>query len=298
MKPGPWIGECPELPKRRDRALSREATRMRIWHQSMTVLDDIPAYRDALEGHLRKITRPDTSVVLHGLYPGTYPADYPVDDLAYPYLASLHSTQWVAGALNAQQQGFDAYAMCTLPNPMIREIRTLVDIPVTGYGEAAAHIACMLGQRFGIMTFVQQFPPMYLERNASYGLASRCAGAAWTGFGFRDVLAGYTDPEPLIERFRAAVRKMVKEQGADVIIAGSVPLTLLLAINGVHRVDDVPIIDGLAATIKMAEMMVDLRKFSGMTVSRQGYFNAAPSPERLQQAMKFYGVDKFLGEPD
>lgn len=270
---------------------------MRIWHQSMTVLDDLPAYRDALVAHLKKITRPDTDVVLHGVHPGTYPADYPVDDLAYPYLYSLHGTQWVAAGLNAQRQGFDAYAMCTLPNPMLREIRTLLDIPVTGYGEAAAHVASMLGQRFGIMTFVQHFPPMYLERNASYGLADRCAGAAWTGFGFRDVLAGYKDPAPLIERFRIAVRKMVSEQGADVIIAGSVPLTLLLAINGVNRVDDVPIVDGLAATIKMAEMMADLRSVSGMTVSRHGWFNAAPSPERLRQVMHFYGVDKFLAEP-
>jgi Asp/Glu/hydantoin racemase len=269
---------------------------MRIWHQSMTVLDDLPAYRDALASHISKIARPDTEVVLHGVYPGTYPADYPVDDLAYPYLYTLHGHQWAAAALKAQQQGFDAYAMCTLPNPMIREIRTLVDIPVSGYGEAAAHVASMVGQRFGIMTFVQQFPPMYLERNASYGLADRCAGAAWTGFGFRDVLAGYQEPGPLIERFQAAVRKMVADQGVDVIIAGSVPLTLLLAMNGVSRVDGVPIIDGLATTIKMAEMMSDLRSLTGLTVSRQGWFNAAPSPERLQQVMKFYGLEKFLGE--
>ena len=270
---------------------------MRIWHQSMTVLDDLPTYRDALVAHIKKVMRPDTEVVLHGVHPGTYPSDYPVDDLSYSYLYSLHSHQWAAAALNAQAQGFDAYAMCTLPNPMIREIRTLVDIPVSGYGEAAAHIACMLGQRFGIMTFVPHFPPMYLERNTSYGLDARCAGAAWVGFGFRDVLAGYQDPAPLIARFQEAVRKMVREQGADVIIAGSVPLTLLLAINGVSRVDDVPIVDGLAATLKMAEMMADLRRVSGMTVSRHGWFNATPPPARLRELMQFYGLNKFLDEP-
>ncbi len=270
---------------------------MRIWHQSMTVLEDLPAYRDALEAHLRAIARPGTEVVLHGVQPGTFPADYPVDDNAYPYISSLHSHQWAAAALNAQRQGFDAYAMCTLPAPMIREIRTLVDIPVTGYGEAAAHVASMVGRRFGIMTFVRQFPAMYLELNESYGLKDRCGGAAWTGFGFRDVLAGYADPGPLIERFTAAARKMIAEKDVDVIIAGSVPLTLLLATHRVQRIDGVPIIDGLAVTIKMAEMMADLRSLTGLAASRHGYFNAAPPPERLRQVMQFYGIGKFLDTP-
>ena len=267
---------------------------MRIWHQSMTVLDDLPVYRDALASHMSRIARPGTEVVLHGVHAGTFPADYPVDDNAYPYISSLHSHQWAAAAINAQQQGFDAYAMCTLPAPMIREIRTLVDIPVTGYGEAAAHIASMVGKRFGILTFVKPFPEMYLELNESYGLKDRCGGAAWTGFSFRDVIAGYAEPGPLIERFTEAVRKMVSERGVDVIIAGSVPLTLLVAMQGVSRIDGVPIIDGIAVTIKMAEMMADLRSLTGLSASRHGYFNAAPSPERLRQVMHFYGMSKFL----
>eukprot|EP01041_Mallomonas_annulata_P027118 gene27118-48638_t len=93
--------------------------------RSMTVLDDLPVYRDALASHMSRIARPGTEVVLHGVHAGTFPADYPVDDNAYPYISSLHSHQWAAAAINAQRQGFDAYAMCTLPAPMIREIRTL-----------------------------------------------------------------------------------------------------------------------------------------------------------------------------
>ena len=46
---------------------------MKIWHQSFTVLDDLPAYREAMERHIRKVVLPDTEVVLHGMRPGTYP---------------------------------------------------------------------------------------------------------------------------------------------------------------------------------------------------------------------------------
>jgi len=36
---------------------------MKIWHQSFTVLEDLPAYRAAMEAHIRKVVRPDTQVV-------------------------------------------------------------------------------------------------------------------------------------------------------------------------------------------------------------------------------------------
>ena len=209
----------------------------------------------------------------------------------------MHGNQWVAGALKAQKQGFDAYAMCTMPNPMIREIRTVVDIPVTGYGESAAFVACQLGQRFGVMTFIEQLVPLYTERFRSYGLGERLAGVQWTGFGFRDVLAGYADPGPLIERFQEAARKTIRTTGADVLIGGSMPLSVLLARHGVSRVDNVPVVDGLAATIKMAEMMVDLKKNSGLTVSRQGWHNAAPTAKRIDQVMEFYRVDHLMQDP-
>lgn len=270
---------------------------MRIWHQSFTVLEDLPAYADALRTHMKKIARPDTEIVMHGQRRGTYPSDYPGDDLAYSYLYWMHGNQWVAGAVKAQEQGFDAYAMCTMPNPMIREIRTVVDIPVTGYGESAAFVACQLGQRFGVMTFIEQLVPLYTERFRSYGLGERLAGVAWTGFGFRDVLAGYTTPGPLIERFQEAARKTIRATGADVLIGGSMPLSVFLARHGVSRVDDVPVVDGLAATIKMAEMMVDLKKNSGLTVSRHGWHNAAPPAKRIGEVMEFYRVDHLMQDP-
>ena len=73
------------------------------------------------------------------------------------------------------------------------------------------------------------------------------------------------------------------------------PLSVLLASHGISRVDNVPVVDGLAATIKMAEMMVDLRRTSGLTVSRHGWFNAGPKPKRVEEVMKFYNVITSCG---
>jgi allantoin racemase len=133
---------------------------MKIWHQSFTVLEDLPAYRDAMAAHVRKVVRPDTEVEMHGQLPGTYPSNYPGTDLSFLALGSLHSLQWILRAVEAERSGFDAYAMATIPNPLIREIRTIVDIPVVGYGEASYHVASMLGRRFGVLVFIDRMAPL------------------------------------------------------------------------------------------------------------------------------------------
>ncbi len=45
---------------------------MKLWHQSFTVLGDLPGYEDAMRAHLTKVLRPDTEVVFHGQANGTY----------------------------------------------------------------------------------------------------------------------------------------------------------------------------------------------------------------------------------
>ncbi len=266
---------------------------MRIWHQSFTVLEDLPAYADGMKAHAKKILRPDTEVSWHGQLKGTYPANYPGDDIGYGYLYAMHGNQWIAAGQAAERQGYDAYAMCTLPNPMLREVRAIVDIPVVGLGEATFHLATMYGQRFGVLLFIDRMIPLYREQIAAYGLANRFAAIRASGLTFRDVLAGYSDPKSVIEKFQAAARAMIRDEGADVIIPGEVPLSLLLARAGVTRVDDVPIMDTLAVSLKMAELMVDLARATGIKHSRHGFFNSVPSQARVSDVQRFYGVDKI-----
>src|SRR5690606_28410843 len=95
---------------------------MKIWHQSFTVLEDLPAYAQAMSAHIGKIVRPDTEVAMHGQLPGTYTSNYPGTDLRHAALFGIHGLQWIVQALRAEDAGYDAFAMCTIPNPMIREI--------------------------------------------------------------------------------------------------------------------------------------------------------------------------------
>lgn len=265
---------------------------MKIWYQSFTVLEDLPAYEDAIRKHVKKVVRPDTEVTIRGQMQGTYPTNYPGNDLIYSSLFMLHGMQWVMRALHAEKAGYDVFAMSTIPNPLLREIRTLVDIPVVGYGEASCHLACMLGRRFGVLCFIDKMSALLEEQIGTYGLSGRCVGVKPLTFPFQEVLEGYSNPGPVIDKFRADARRMIAA-GADVIIPGEMPTSALLAREGVTRVDDVPLVDGIAATLNMAEMMVDLKQKAGVSHSRNGWFNAAPARERVNQLLDLYGLSSI-----
>lgn len=266
---------------------------MRIWHQGLVIFDDLPEYRAATEKHLKSVVRPDTEVVMHGILRGTYSTDYPIDELQMRPLALMHRAQPMAAAYAAERQGFDAFVMSYLSGVMLPEIRALVDIPVVNYLEAAAHFATMYGYRFGITRFAPQLGGEIQEFLDSIGLGKCFAGTVASGYSYKAIFGGFAQPAEVIERFQETVRNFSRETGADVIIPGEMPQNIFLTTNGVHRVEDIPVIDGVGVTYKLAEVMVDLKRQFGLSRSRQGQKNWRPPPERVAEVMRFYGMDRM-----
>ena len=263
---------------------------MRIWHHSFTVLESLPAYAERLQEHFRHVARPDTEVVLHGMHPDTYKTNYPGIDIRHNYFQILLGQQFVLGGIAAEEAGFDAYAIMSIPEPMLRETRSVVDIPVVGYGESAMLTGCMLGERMGVLLFIKEMQPIIQQNAERVGLASKFGGTRFVGFTFNDVLKAYEQPQSLLAKFHDSARALIRE-GIDVIIPGEAPLCALLMKHGVHRVDNVPVVDALGATIKMAETMVDLRRSSGLAPARSGYFTDKPPRERVKELIELCGMN-------
>jgi Asp/Glu/hydantoin racemase len=269
---------------------------MKIWHQSFTTLARVPAYVESLTAHVRKVVRPDTEVEIHGSHPGTHghkPGDGPSTDVGYAYLQSLHMHQFAYAAILAEERGFDAYAIATLPEPGLREVRSLVSIPVVGYGEATMLTACQLGQKFGVLLFIKEMIPQIQTNVRTHGLQDRFAGARYVGFPSGDVIPHPRMPDDIKEKFYASARALIAD-GADVIIPGEAPLSVLLKKEGISRVDDVPILDGIACTLKQAEVLVDLKRQLGVTRSTHGYYQAMPPRERIKELAQLYGITKLF----
>lgn len=265
------------------------ATPIRLWHQSFAQLDKLPVYRAKLESYLQGHAAPGTEVVIHAMDPRTKPAfETGKKDIAYPYLQFLHANQFLQNVIQAERDGYDAYLMSTFPDPYLDIARTLVDIPVVGFGFSSMHVASFLGRRFGILCFLEDLKPHYTSNVRKYGMDQLGGPIRHLGMKYESIHAGFDDPTPVIDRFREVAREMIATEGVDVILPGEAPLGLLLHSNGVHRVDDVPIVDGLLTTLKTAEMLVQLRRMSGMSVTRQGFHFNRPPQERIDALHAFY----------
>lgn len=270
---------------------------MKIWHQSLTSIEEIPEYRDAVINHILKIARPDVDVVLHGMSKDTYPAQYPGHFITYNYLQSLHKEQFIRNALIAEKAGYDAVFIGTIPDVGLIEARSLVDIPVIGYGQASMHIASMLGSKIGIVNFLAPLVDQLRFNAAQYGLAQKVGPIVQAHIGFYDILQGFKNPEPIIEKFTAATKEAIA-QGADVIIPGEGPMNIFLATHNIHHIEDVPIVDSFGVGIKMCESLVDLQKVSGMTMTRVGYYNEKPPADIVEKLRKHYNLTNATADMD
>ena len=267
---------------------------MRIWHQSFTVLDDVPHYRDALARHLASQAAPGTKIDLHGMRPGTYPADYPGTHIGYAYLSGLHKEQFVEAALRAQDEGYDAFLIATIPDTGFEEVRTLVDLPVVTFGQTSVLHAAQLGDCVGIVNFIAALEPQLRRNFRNYRLDGLVGPIVQVEAGFTDVMAAYADPTPLIEAFTVAARRAIAA-GANVIVPGEGPLNVFLADQGVSRVDDVPVLDSLGTCVRVAELRAAQHRSSGLSPSRAGFYGAQPLRPLVNTARAFYGIPAALG---
>jgi Asp/Glu/hydantoin racemase len=266
---------------------------VKIWHQSFTVLDDVPHYRDALERHLTKVADAGTEVHLHGMKPGTYPSDYPGTHIGYAYLSGLHKEQFVHAALRAQDEGYDAFLIATIPDTAYEECRSLVDIPVLAFGQTSVLMASTLGATVGIVNFIGALEPQLRRNLRTYGLDTVVGPIRQVAAEFTDVMGAYAAPDALLGAFRTAAREAIAA-GADVIVPGEGPLNVFLADHGVSRVDDVPVVDSLGTLLQVAEMRGRQYRSAGLVASRRGFHHAQPPRELVDRARDFYGVPDAL----
>ncbi|MCU0986328.1 MAG: aspartate/glutamate racemase family protein, partial [Acetobacteraceae bacterium] len=156
-------------------------------------------------------------------------------------------------ALGARAGHYDAAIIACFGDPGLDAAKMLAGVPVLGISEAAFHAACMLGKRFGVVSFTRDLQPMFEMCLDLHGLRGRCAG-----FRMGPSFAG--DPGRVAEEAVPLVRRLVAEaveqDGAEVVIVAGGPLAGVARRLGAEA--PVPLIDGTAAAVSLAEALVRL----------------------------------------
>ena len=166
-------------------------------------------------------------------------------------------------ALAEHAAACDAAIIAAFADPGLEAARTMLDIPVVGIAQAAMATASLLGNRFSLVSISQRMIPLFrvcVERN---GMASRLASIRMFERPVRDIAAARVElAAPLVELCQRAADK----DGADVVILAGGPLAGL-AHEVAGRVP-VPLVDGVASAVRLAEGLAAGREGRRFTVER------------------------------
>ena len=145
----------------------------------------------------------------------------------------------------------DAVLLAVSHDTALEAARQLMPCPVVGMTEAACLAACMLGGRFGLVTFGGV--ETYRERIAGYGLSSRLASLVSVEATPQETVR---DPEGVARKVSAGIARAVAE-GADAVILGGAALAGMG--ERLQPEATVPLLDGMACGVKLCEMLVTLK---------------------------------------
>lgn len=180
--------------------------------------------------------------------------------------------------ISAQEDGYDAVCIDTMSDSGLGPLRSILDIPVIGPGQASYLMALMLGSRFSVLTQWDPWIKLYEKTLRDYALVDKCVSIRSP-----DIMP---DPENLLggkeevvfPKLVAAGMQCV-EDGAEVICLGSTTMHEAHA----HLAENlpVPVINPGPLTYKLAETVLGL----GLTHSRKAYPKPTVSKRNLAHAM-------------
>ncbi len=184
------------------------------------------------------------------------------------YLAAIA----VMETVRRYDQPFDAVIQAGYGEHGREGLQELLEVPVVDITEAAASTAQFLGHKYSVVTTLDRAVPLIEDRLKLAGLDARCASVRASGLGVLDLEA---DPNAAVEAIAAQAVRAVQEDHAEVICLGCGGMAELH--ERVAARTGVPIVDGVAAAVTIAEALVRM----GLTTSKVRTY-APPRPKTFK----------------
>lgn len=177
-------------------------------------------------------------------------------------VVSTEATNAIAGhavldALAQHAEGASAAILAISFDTALAAAQELAPFPVVGMTAAALHTACLLGKRFGLITFGQGSRAMYLDLLEQSGLAARSVGCETIEL---DSVAGYFAPGALDGAALAATQRLAASGAASVVIGGAATAGMARRLQSAAPV---PLLDGIACAVRQAMLLADLGAVAG-----------------------------------
>ncbi len=252
--------------------MSQSPSVMKIWYQLVSSNTGMQNFLGATQALCDGAALPGTQVEVRGTEQGALGDQF---RLFWNY----DVREIIDNALAIRKSGgYDAFVLANSLDPGLVELREILDIPVVSFMEVCCFHACTMGDRFGIVVPNEKMIPRYREIPIGYGLRDRLASVEAIDFAnIRGFDAVFTDEklgDDCVKQILEAARRCIANGAETVIPAG--PSTTLLAQRGIYEVDGVPLIDCYRLLLKATEMVVAMKRLTGIHVSRKLLYQAPP----------------------
>lgn len=179
----------------------------------------------------------------------------------------------LAAAPRLESRGTNAIIVGCFGDPGLSAVREVTRIPVVGPGQASGHLAAQLGDRFAVLTVVDEVVPSIHRQMRAHGLA-----------GFVSEVRAVDVPVLELRNRREQVLDTLEDEGgaamakgADAIVLGCMTMGFLDVARDLQARLGVPVINPVVAALKAAEGMLA----AGLAPSPQAY----PAPRKQLDAL-------------
>ena len=190
---------------------------------------------------IRQIARPDVQADVIQIEHGP-------ESLESYYDESLATPYTIQAVKKANEDGYDAIILAAFCDPGLEALKEISSVPVYGIEETSFSVALLLGHKFSILTEKPHKTSSKKQHVRKYGLESRFASVRALGMGVVEIAE---KPEKVKEIGMALARKMIEEDGAEVIIMGCASMAGYS--DDLEKELGIPVIDPIAATYKVVE---------------------------------------------
>ncbi|MGJ0203610.1 aspartate/glutamate racemase family protein [Leucobacter sp. gxy201] len=193
-----------------------------------------------------------------------------------PRSIETHTEDAIAAAatidavLKHREDGYDAIIVACFIDPALMAIREIVDVPVIGIAEAAAHLAALVAPRFSVVTVMRRLEHQIAATIDRSGLADRCASVRSIDL---SVLGLEEDIDATLAAMEQESRRAIEEDGAEAILLGCAGLGPLD--KELQARLGVPVLDGCGCAVKLAEACIGY----GVSTSKVLSYSSPPAKE-------------------
>jgi Asp/Glu/hydantoin racemase len=247
---------------------------MKIWYQKMTPTKN-PVYLELLEANLNRVKRKDTEIHIRIPRVGLTKHEY----IPYGLFRFLNEREILAGVLQSQEENYDGSIIASFRDSCPQEARETLTTPVIGPAESSMLLAHPMGSRFAIISIHPKSALGVEGLIDRYGFRKRTIPHAVRSMtlSLQEQVEGLKNAGKVIEDFSRVAKRAILD-GAEVLICGCCMISPILEQAGVKELDRVPIVNCVTASVKVAELLIDLKALGIPWISRKNSYAPPPHP--------------------